>query len=278
MLIMQAMLFIDGGIAGTGIFWIYTFPILAFFLCDYKGGIRWNLLLVFVFGAISISSIFGLIEINYDWVVIRQLLLSFLAVTGLTFFYTRFSGLNADALERRTKEISSVFEKKAEIIEEEAHKREDFLRGEINSFFEVTGDLMCIVGSEGKFIEINPAFTRELGYSREELLSKPYLDFIHPDDKANILLAKQSVHSGKPIQNFINRYVRKDGTSIWLTWNAAAYNGLTYGIAHPIDNLIETQEKLVKKNEELERLNKLMIGRELTMAEMKNEMKALKGE
>lgn len=93
-------LFVDGGIAGTGLYWVFTFPILAFFLFDDRTGLRWNiglfLVLIFLF---SIKGL-GVIEIDYEPIVLRQAFFSFMAQVGLLYFYTKFSGINAQTLRR----------------------------------------------------------------------------------------------------------------------------------------------------------------------------------
>lgn len=273
-----AFLFVDGGIAGTGIFWIFTFPILSFFLCDEKTGLLWNIGLLSILALISVLSIFGIVEIHYHWIVIRQIFLIFLAVIFLLYFYTKFSGVNARTLEERTKEILMSFEAEKEKIERSAHQTEETLREKINNFYRATGNLMCIANSRGYFTEINPAFNKVLGYLQNELLDSPFVDFVHPDDREQTLQTIEKLNRGESVENFYNRYLKKDGTYTWLLWNATPHNGSIYAIAHPVDTLIEAQEKLKKKVEETEKLNHLMVGRELAMIEMKKELAALKGE
>ncbi len=106
----------------------------------------------------------------------------------------------------------------------ERRRAEDALRESeerFRSFFELTEDLVVISDIESRFLEVNSAWSRTLGYSRAELLGKPYLEFVHPDDleKTKRVIAEQ-MKSGKTIVSFENRYVRRDGSVVWLEWSA----------------------------------------------------------
>lgn len=97
-------------------------------------------------------------------------------------------------------------------------------------------DLICIAGTDGYFKYVNPAWEKTLGYSKEELLSKPFLDFIHPDDhqKNDEEVAKLS--SGKQTYDFENRYIHKDGSIRIISWRATPLpeKGLMYCIGRDI--------------------------------------------
>jgi PAS domain S-box-containing protein len=92
---------------------------------------------------------------------------------------------------------------------------------EFRSFFELTADLAAIADIEGHFRQINSAWSKTLGYPEEELLGKPFMDFIHPDDKERTrqVIAEKSKR-GKTILTFENRYIRKDGSVVWLEWTS----------------------------------------------------------
>ena len=108
---------------------------------------------------------------------------------------------------------------------------------EIEQFFNMTGYMVCVASINGYFTRINDSFEQTLGYSREELLSKPYLDFVHPDDKERTVgAAEENLARGAQVIGFENRYRCKDGSYKWLSWAArpVAEKGITYAIAYDI--------------------------------------------
>lgn len=276
MVVTIAFLFVDGGIAGTGLYWAFTFPVLAFFLFDDAIGLRWNVGLLVLLSLISIAKFFGIVATPHDWIVLRQAFFSFSAVVGLLYFYTKFTAINARILAERTQKLETSFSKYKEQTEAWAHGVQRVLKEKLNNFFEIAGDLMCLANIDGYFIEINPAFTKSLGYDSEELLKNPFIEFVHLDDREKTRQAMEKLARGEFVENFINRYRKKDGGYTWFMWNATVNDGTIYAIAHPIGNLMETQEKLQAKLAELEKLNRLMVDRELAMVEMKKELMEIK--
>jgi PAS domain S-box-containing protein len=80
--------------------------------------------------------------------------------------------------------------------------------------------MLCVAGFDGYFKEINPAWSKYLGWSEEELLAKPYIEFVHPDDRQATIEAGQCLAEGKPVFGFENRYRTKEGAYHRITWNA----------------------------------------------------------
>ena len=117
-------------------------------------------------------------------------------------------------------------------------------RKQFFNFFNLSPEIMLIASPDGVFQSVNPATTKLLGYSEEILTSKPFLDFIHPDDKEITLRefekqTKQGAHS----INFENRYLCKNNEYIILSWSAFfnKEDGVTYATARNV-----TKEKLIK--------------------------------
>jgi PAS domain S-box-containing protein len=94
---------------------------------------------------------------------------------------------------------------------------------ELDRFFTLSIDLLCIAGFDGYFTRINPAWERILGYTQTDLLTHPYIDFVHPDDKAVTLQQAGRLVEGESILSFENRYMHKDGTFRWLLWTCAPF-------------------------------------------------------
>ncbi|UCD50308.1 MAG: PAS domain S-box protein [Phycisphaerales bacterium] len=106
---------------------------------------------------------------------------------------------------------------------------------ELQSIFDLSLDMVCIADiNSATFVRVNPAFERTLGYRQEDLLGRPFLDFIHPDDvDATRAIVQEKLPKGGSVINFENRYRCKDGTYRWLNWTShpKPERGLTYAVA-----------------------------------------------
>ncbi|UCF15159.1 MAG: PAS domain S-box protein [Phycisphaerales bacterium] len=108
---------------------------------------------------------------------------------------------------------------------------------EIEKFFNMTGYMICIASIDGYFTRINKSFEQTLGYSSQELLSRPYLDFVHPDDREKTkAVVENKLAKGAQVVGFENRYRCKDGSYKWLSWvsHPVVEKGITYAIAYDI--------------------------------------------
>ncbi|MDZ7807696.1 MAG: PAS domain-containing sensor histidine kinase [Gracilimonas sp.] len=131
-------------------------------------------------------------------------------------------------------------------------------------FFELSSDLLCIAGFDGYFKKINPALCKLLGYSKQELLEKPINSFIHPDDKELTEKHRKNIRNSKPLLNFENRYISKDGKTIWLSWTSMPVydQNLVYAIAKNITHIKKHESErnqllseVTKINQRLKQLN-----------------------
>jgi PAS domain S-box-containing protein len=106
----------------------------------------------------------------------------------------------------------------------------------LDPFFDLSHDLLCIAGFDGYFRRVNPAVCKVLGYTEEELLSKPISHFQHPDDKEITRRFRDPILHGKPLTNFENRYITKEGNVVWFAWTSIPVNDseLIYAIAKNI--------------------------------------------
>ena len=118
------------------------------------------------------------------------------------------------------------------------------LAPDLEPFFSLSEDYLCIAGFDGYFREINPAFIKAMGYSREELFASPISHFVHPDDRQNTAETRAPILKGKPLLHFQNRYITKTGEIIWLTWTSIPIPGkeLIYAISKNITHLKKLEE------------------------------------
>ncbi len=119
--------------------------------------------------------------------------------------------------------------------------RQPQLESELTQFFEVSQDLMCIAGNDGYFKRVNPAFTKMLGYSESELLSRPYLDFVHEADRPATHVEAEAVRLNLSTTHFENRYLCKDGSIRSLAWRSTTVGDKIFAIAHDVTHIREQQ-------------------------------------
>jgi PAS domain S-box-containing protein len=118
-------------------------------------------------------------------------------------------------------------------------------------FFRLSLDMLCVCSSDGYFVRVNPAFTRVLGYTEAELLARPYIDLVHPDDQPETETMTSGIASGRAVDYYENRYRCKDGSWRWIAWTASAaevVDGLFYAVARDVTEQkaqAEAREELV---------------------------------
>jgi PAS domain S-box-containing protein len=132
---------------------------------------------------------------------------------------------------------------------------------------ELSDDLICVGGADGYFFRVSPSWSRVLGYSEEELRSRPFLDFVHPEDAAATNREIRRVFRGAPSRQFANRIRHRDGHYRWLRWNVtpshdAAY---AYAVARDITDAHEANERL-REQAELLRSTEQRLGAEIARA------------
>ena len=93
-------------------------------------------------------------------------------------------------------------------------------RIEYERIIKLADDLIAVAGMDGYFKYLNPAWEKVLGYTREELLARPYLDIVHPDDRARVRAELKNLASGRHSLNFEDRYLHKDGSVRYFTWQS----------------------------------------------------------
>lgn len=114
-------------------------------------------------------------------------------------------------------------------------------------------DLLCVADFQGRFLDLNPAWERTLGVPVDELLAKPYLEFVHPDDRRRTAAEADKLMKGTVTHAFENRYRCKDGSFKWLLWNAIAVpdESRIYAAARDISDRKEADERIQESENRL---------------------------
>lgn len=127
--------------------------------------------------------------------------------------------------------LALTFNEMAEELEDQVG-----LLREYEQFFDLSPDMLCIAGTDGYFKRVNPAFERILGWPKEELLGRPFVEFVHPDDVARTERETERLSQGVPTVSFENRYRLPDGAYTWLRWTCHPdpETGRLYAVARPV--------------------------------------------
>ncbi|HEY9652982.1 MAG TPA: PAS domain S-box protein [Coleofasciculaceae cyanobacterium] len=126
---------------------------------------------------------------------------------------------------------------------------------ERNQFFTLSLDMLSIAGADGYFKQLNPAWERVLGYTREELMAQPFFNFVHPEDLARTRVEARDHAAGAPSPIFENRYRCKDGSYKWLSWASVANpdKGLMYAVARDVTDGKRAEEAILTLNRQFQR-------------------------
>jgi PAS domain S-box-containing protein len=90
-------------------------------------------------------------------------------------------------------------------------------------FFQLSQDMLAIIHMDGYFLQTNPAWETTLGYTLQELTARPYIEFVHPDDRAATVAAADRIAQGIPLHDFENRYRTRNGSYRWILWSVAPF-------------------------------------------------------
>jgi PAS domain S-box-containing protein len=156
----------------------------------------------------------------------------------------------------------------------------------LQRLFDLSIDMLCVADiRDGCFKYINKSFEKTLGYTKEELLKEPFINFVHSDDRSSTISAVENLSKGEPVINFDNRYRCKDGSYKWLAWTSMPVpsQGLTYAVARDITERKQSEElihtlthKLIKSQEnERQRISRELhdsVAQDLSVARIDCEM------
>ena len=130
---------------------------------------------------------------------------------------------------------------------------------ELQNFIDLSKDLVCIANINGLFYKVNPSFTTVLGYSKEEIEGKPFIDFVHPEDLSVTLKEVEKLSNFTLSLSFENRYRCKDGTYKTLSWSSSPdpETGNLYCIARDVTKEKAVAKRLLEVNTLLEESQKI---------------------
>lgn len=126
---------------------------------------------------------------------------------------------------------------------------------ELESFFSVSLNLLCIADSNGQLLKINRAWEAILGYSVETTLNKKITFFVHPDDLEETQKAIDSLKENSTTLSFTNRCITKNGEHLFIEWNATWVNKKIYASARDITKQKLLEESLIEAKNEAEKLS-----------------------
>ena len=111
---------------------------------------------------------------------------------------------------------------------------------DLERFFELSLDLFCIAGLDGYFRRVNSNFIRVLGHSERTLLSRPFMHFVHPDDREQTVSVMSQLQAGRPVVEFQNRYGASDGSWRNFEWTAKSIpnDNIIFAVARDVTNRV----------------------------------------
>ena len=128
----------------------------------------------------------------------------------------------------------------------------------LDRFFTLSVDMLCIAGFDGYFKRLNPAWEHTLGYTVDYLMSSPFVEFVHPEDRDATLNNLKNLSGGADVISFENRYRCRDGSYKWMLWNATPLvsQNLIYAAARDITDRKRNEEKIHNLKEAAEAANR----------------------
>jgi PAS domain S-box-containing protein len=143
---------------------------------------------------------------------------------------------------------------------------------ELDRIFTLSPDLITVADFDGHFTRVNPAVEQVLGYTAQEMLARPYIDLVHPDDRERTAAEAASIGAGKTAVQFENRFVRKDGSLRVLQWTTTPVlaGGVMYGMARDVTERREAEHALARIVDEQAALRRVatLVARGVPPAEL----------
>ncbi|MES2396210.1 MAG: PAS domain S-box protein [Bacteroidota bacterium] len=138
-----------------------------------------------------------------------------------------------------------------EVVSQIVSRKKNAEKDKLEKLFNLSIDLICVAGTDGYFKKINPAFTLTLGWTIEELLSKPFFDLIHPDDVTSSENEIKKLGTGEKTIDFKSRLITKNGDYISISWvaNPDPITGELFAIGRNDSDRIKGEQALLLSEE-----------------------------
>ncbi len=149
---------------------------------------------------------------------------------------------------------------------------------ELDLMFTLSVDMLCIAGFDGYFKRLNPAWEKTLGYTQQELFARPYLEFVHAEDRPDTLHVAEDISRGANLISFENRYLCKDGTCRWLAWTATPWveEQLIFAAARDITGRKQAEQALRLTASQLEAAKRAQEETTSRLAQLVKELETAK--
>lgn len=122
---------------------------------------------------------------------------------------------------------------------------------EMDTFFQASPDMLCVAGTDGCVRRVNPRFTFRLGWSPADLVARPLIDLVHPEDRPETEARMGRLSDGGDVVGFRTRLATREGEYRWLQWSMAQFRGTVYAVARDMTEEVESAEALAERAERL---------------------------
>ncbi len=143
-------------------------------------------------------------------------------------------------LEEVNSQLEEEIAERIKVEDELAYKT-----AELERFFNINLDLLCIADLNGNFLKVNNAWSEILGYPKSELENKNFQDFVHPEDKEATLNAISRLGKNEQVLYFVNRFKCIDNTYRYIEWCSQPYGNLIYAAARDITERKRAEEEII---------------------------------
>lgn len=259
---LMGVLVVTGGFYGTGAFWTFTVPMGTFFLQGCRRGRWWMAAFYLELFALGLLAYLGVINIAYQYRAIQQLSLTLLVLSFVAYYYERRRELFVRAIDVKNETLLTR-ERALESIE--------------------NGVLITDVRRGGSVIlYANKAFLEQSQYRTTNILDKPWTMIFGKETALESIQELVEAMQARKTARVTARICRRDGTSYWGEVSVAPV--ISKGratehyviVVHDVTVRYEAELEIRTRTQELEAMNKMMVGRELRMIELKKEIERLR--